>query len=57
MSAVSVCGVGCGGRRIVRDVIGGVTRSKLADRVDPDEDFIKSSDDEPAALATIGIDH
>jgi len=42
---------------MVRDVIGGVTRSKLADRTDPDEDFIKSSDDEPSALATIGIDH
>ncbi|HET9568781.1 MAG TPA: hypothetical protein VFP16_10455, partial [Vicinamibacterales bacterium] len=36
-------------------MIGGVTRSKLADRADPDEDFIKSSDDEPSPLATIGI--
>ena len=42
---------------MVRDVIGGVTRSKLAYRADPDEDFIKSSDDESSALATIGIDH
>lgn len=41
---------------MVRDVIGGVTRSKLADRADPDEDFITSSDDEPSALAAIGID-
>ena len=26
---------------MVRDVIGGVTRSKLADRADPDEGFIQ----------------
>ena len=42
---------------MIREVVGSVTGFTLADPADPDEDFIKSSDDEPAALATIGIDH